>query len=34
MSDCTWCGDMEKEGIWEVHRCIEDKEEGERNDLG
>ena len=27
MMDCTWCGDEMKPGIYEVHRCLEDKEE-------
>ena len=24
---CNWCGDLMKEGLWEVHKCLEQKEE-------
>lgn len=27
MSTCTWCGDNMKEGLWEIHKCIEPKED-------
>ena len=25
MSNCNWCGDEIKAGLWEIHRCIEVK---------
>ena len=27
MSQCSWCGDEMKAGIWETHTCVEDKED-------
>ena len=29
MSACNWCGDLMKEGVYEIHKCLEEKE-GER----
>jgi len=29
---CNWCGDLMKEGLWEVHKCLEQKE-GEHADF-
>lgn len=29
MSACNWCGDLIKEGVYEIHKCLEEKE-GER----
>jgi hypothetical protein len=26
MSACNWCGDVMKEGAYEVHKCIEESE--------
>jgi hypothetical protein len=26
MSACNWCGDDMKEGVYEVHKCIEERE--------
>lgn len=23
---CNWCGDTMKEGIYEIHKCLDDKE--------
>jgi len=28
---CNWCGDDIKEGIYEVHKCIEERE-GEKSE--
>ena len=25
--NCNWCGDEIKEGVWENHKCLEDKED-------
>ena len=29
MSACNGCGDLMKEGVYEIHKCLEEKE-GER----
>jgi hypothetical protein len=26
MTNCNWCGDEMKAGLWEIHKCIEEKE--------
>jgi hypothetical protein len=26
MSACNWCGDVMKEGVYEIHKCLEEKE--------
>jgi len=26
MPNCNWCGDEMKAGLWEIHKCIEEKE--------
>jgi hypothetical protein len=28
---CNWCGDIMKEGVYEVHKCIEERE-GEKSE--
>lgn len=24
---CNWCGDLMNEGLYEIHHCMEDKED-------
>jgi hypothetical protein len=26
MLNCVWCGDEIKAGLWEIHKCIEEKD--------
>lgn len=26
MSACNWCGDIMKEGVYEIHKCLEERE--------
>jgi hypothetical protein len=25
MSQCVWCGDEIKKGLWEIHTCLEEE---------
>jgi hypothetical protein len=29
MSACNWCGDVMKEGVYEIHKCLEEGESEE-----
>jgi hypothetical protein len=26
MSQCVWCGDEMRKGLWEIHICLEEEE--------